>query len=161
GGGTAANLLPGHRTVRIRGKLRALLQALRHQGTLPRRPMPDHADLEPPVVPGLPAALHPAVAGGGSAAAAAAGTAGEPGGLAVIGRPDAGAADPLAAWRPPVAGPAFSGNPRPVRRLDRPCRIPALVPARLHPGHRRTVPGLDAATALENAGGGDAGHQRG
>src|SRR5690606_41847645 len=53
--------------------------------------------------PGLPAALHPAVAGGGSAAAAAAGTAGEPGGLAVIGRPDAGAADPLAAWRPPVA----------------------------------------------------------
>src|SRR5690606_9992880 len=77
GGGAAADLLPDYRAIRLHRQLRALLPALRRPRAVPRRPVHAYADLEPPVVPGLPVALHPGVAGGGFTAAMGAGTVGE------------------------------------------------------------------------------------
>src|SRR5690606_35105198 len=152
GGGAAAVLLLGGRAAarRLPRRLPGFLGALPVRGrfVLRCRWLPDPADLEPPVVRGLPVGLH-----GGAVAAVAAGAAAPGprrrragtrpvrlGAAAVAGAgPGPGAA---AADRP------LRFDPRPGRRLVQPRPVLRGVPARLSGRAPRRVLGRGGAPAL-------------
>ena len=107
--------------------------------------------LEPSVVPGLPMAVHDAVAGIDPGAAADRGVVGKTVDPAYRGMVAAGRSCRMAGRGAAVAGTALPGNPCPVRRQDRACRIAASVPARLRAGHQSMVLGLGVARCAGTA----------
>ena len=145
----AAVVSRGRREGAVRRRLRRVPGSLPHglPGFLPRRRLPDPADLESPLVRRVSVGLHAAVVRvrarrSGSVPRLRAGSSGASSGLACCsGR------SPISSRRA-CCSPSLPVDARPRRRLVQPCRVLPRVPARLRVGRRAGAVGNAGARAL-------------
>src|SRR5690606_27001857 len=126
----------------------------RRRQLLPGRRLPGPADLEPPVVRGLPVGVHRRGLAAGAPGAAHARSRGRaPGQAAGIRTRPAAVAGAAARPRPPGAGRPLRIDPRPGQRLVQPRAVLHRVPARLPGGARRAGMECLRTDALAGTGG--------